>query len=163
MAAKGLVGMGRVVLANRERPVIVEPMGNGLRGITLRYAHEVRNETEYFADIPQLALPDEMLKITEHILETKEEDFDPAYLEDRYRTVLVEKLREKQAQIPTRSVASGPSRQNVINLMDALKRSLAAEQPPVRSLSPKATRRRATATSKPTPPKGSPSRSRKTG
>ena len=47
MAAKGLVGMGRVVLANRERPIVVEPKGNGLRGITLRYAHEIRSETEY--------------------------------------------------------------------------------------------------------------------
>jgi DNA end-binding protein Ku len=52
MAGKGLVGMGRVVLANRERPIIIEPMGRGLRGITLRYAHEVRSATEFFADIP---------------------------------------------------------------------------------------------------------------
>jgi DNA end-binding protein Ku len=83
MAAKGLVGMGRVVLSNRERPILIEPMGTGLRGITLRYQHEVRSETEYFADIPPMALPEEMLNITEHILETKKEDFDPAYLEDR--------------------------------------------------------------------------------
>src|SRR6185312_11943538 len=88
MGAKGLVGMGRVVLSNRERPIVIEPMGDGLRGITLRFAHEVRSEREYFADIPEMTLPDEMLKITEHILETKTEDFDPAYLEDRYRTVL---------------------------------------------------------------------------
>jgi DNA end-binding protein Ku len=46
MAAKNVVGMGRVVLANRERPIMIEPMGAGLRGITLRYAHEVRSETE---------------------------------------------------------------------------------------------------------------------
>jgi non-homologous end joining protein Ku len=64
----------------------------------LRYAHEVRSETEYFADIPKIALPDEMLQIAEHILDTKLADFDPAYLEDRYRTVLAEKLREKKAQ-----------------------------------------------------------------
>src|SRR5215204_5645313 len=76
-----------------------------------------------------MELPDEMVRITEHILETKQEDFDTAYLEDRYRTVLVEKLREKQAQMPMRSVASVPSQQNVINLMDALKRSIEAEQP----------------------------------
>ena len=129
MALKGLVGMGRVVLANRERPIIIEPMGAGLRGITLRYAHEVRSETEYFADIPRLTLPDEMLRLTEHILEGKTEDFDPMYLEDRYRTTLVEKLREKQAEMPARSVASAPSPKNVINLMDSLKRSLAAELP----------------------------------
>src|SRR5947209_3331689 len=127
MASKGLIGLGRVVLANRERPILVEPMGSGLRGITLRYTHEVRDPAEYFADIPQLTLPNEMLRITEHILETKTEDFDPAYLEDRYRTVLVEKLREKQAQMPERSIAPAPFPQNLVNLMEALKRSLAAD------------------------------------
>jgi Ku protein len=129
MAAKDSVGMGRVILASRERPIIIRPMGSGLLGITLRYAHEVRSEMEYFADIPNVMLPKEMVKITEHILATKTEDFDSAHLEDRYRTVLIEKLREKRAQMPTKSVASAPSRQNVISLMDALKRSLAVERP----------------------------------
>jgi non-homologous end joining protein Ku len=129
IAAKELVGMGRVVLASRERPIIIQPMGTGLLGITLRYAHEVRSAVEYFANIPNLTLPRDMLTLAEHILETRTEDFDLAYLEDRYRTVLVEKLRERQAQIPTKSVASAPSRQNVISLMDALKRSLAVERP----------------------------------
>jgi DNA end-binding protein Ku len=129
IAAKELVGMGRVVLASRERPIIIRPMGPGLLGITLRYAHEIRSEVEYFTDIPNLALPKDMLQLAEHILETKTEGFDPAYLEDRYRTVLVEKLREKQAQAHKKSVASAPSRQNVISLMDALKRSLAVEGP----------------------------------
>ena len=129
MAGKELVGMGRVVLASRERPIIIQPMGTGLLGITLRYAHEVRSETEYFAEIPNLTLPKEMVHIAEHILETKTEDFDPAFLEDRYRTVLVEKLREKQAKMPTKSAASAPSRQNVISLMEALKSSLAVERP----------------------------------
>jgi len=136
MAAKKVIGLGRVVLSNRERPILIEPMGSGLRGITLRYAHEVRAETEDFEDIPQMTLPDEMLRITEHILESKLEDFDPAYLEDRYRTVLVEKLREKQGQVPMRSAAPAPSPQNVVNLMDALKRSLAAERPTAQIVKP---------------------------
>ena len=116
MAEKKLVGLGRVVLASRERPILVEPLGNGLRGITLRYQHEVRN-AEYFADIHPMTLPDEMLQITGHILETKTEDFNPAFLEDRYRSVLVEKLREKQARRPVSPIASAPSRENVVNLM----------------------------------------------
>jgi DNA end-binding protein Ku len=102
-----------------------------------------------------------MLNITEHILDTKREEFDPAYLEDRYRTVLVEKLREKQAQLPTRTIAPAQSQQNVINLMDALKRSLAAERPPARTPAPRLTAKRATASSKPAPSKRS--RSRRTG
>jgi DNA end-binding protein Ku len=130
MRGKEMVGMGRVILSKRERPIIIEPLGNGLRGMTLRYAHEVRSEAEYFSDIPEIKLPDEMLRIAEHILETKTAEFDAAFLEDRYRTVLVEMLRSKQAELPTTISAPPPgSSQNVINLMDALKRSLAAERP----------------------------------
>jgi non-homologous end joining protein Ku len=144
MRAKDVVGMGRVVLARRERPIIVEPMGNGIRGITLRYSHDVRDEASYFANIPRLKLPDEMLRVAEHIVETKIAEFDPAYLEDRYRTVLISKLKEKRAELPRKAVAAAPSAQNVISLMDVLKRSLAAEQPVARTLPTKpATRRRA--------------------
>jgi DNA end-binding protein Ku len=80
MRGKEMVGMGRVVLSNRERPIMIEPMGNGLRGVTLRYAHEVRSEAEYFADIPDIELPDEMLRVAEHILETKKGTSTPRTL-----------------------------------------------------------------------------------
>jgi non-homologous end joining protein Ku len=98
--------------------------------MTLRYAHEVRREADYFGEIPDLTLPDEMLDLAEHILDTKIADFDPAFLEDRYRTVLVSMLREKQAAaVPKNVTTAAPSPQNVINLMDALKRSLETERP----------------------------------
>lgn len=136
MTRQGLVGMGRIVLANRERPLFIEPMGLGMRAITLPYAHEVRSEAEYFSEIPALDLPEDMLAVTEHILSLKRENFDPAYLEDRYRTVLIEKLREKQGSLmPKGSVHAAPSRQNVINLMDALKASLEIQKPPAFSKS----------------------------
>jgi non-homologous end joining protein Ku len=151
MAHEGLVGMGRIVLANRERPLFIEPMGLGLRGITLRYVHEIRDEDEYFADIPHLELPDDIVQVTQHILNAKREDFDPAYLEDRYRTVLVEKLRAKRSITPARSVPSVPSRENVINLMDALKASLSAQKPAASS-KPK----------KPSPKRAVPAKSRST-
>ena len=51
---KQLVGIGRVILQSRERPIALEPMGKGLRGVTLRYEHEVLSEAEYFAGIPEL-------------------------------------------------------------------------------------------------------------
>jgi hypothetical protein len=50
-------GLGRVILSSRERPILAEPMGNGLRGVTLRFAHEVRSEAEYFNEIPEIRLP----------------------------------------------------------------------------------------------------------
>jgi non-homologous end joining protein Ku len=161
MRGKEMVGMGRVILAKRERPIIVEPLGKGLRGMTLRYAHEVRSEAEYFSDIPEIELPDEMLRIAQHILETKTADFNPAFLEDRYRTVLVEMLRDKQAQLPKPVGAAPPSPENVINLMDALKRSLAAERPAARTPDAKPAPRRAGG--KPSSSKSSPARTRTTG
>jgi DNA end-binding protein Ku len=142
MADTGLVGMGRVMLSNRERPILVEPSGRGLRGTTLHYAHQVRSENEYFADIPKLVLPDEMVEVAKHILQTKKAEFDPAFLEDRYRTVLASMLREKQARLPTAATSAPPPPQNVINLLDVLRRSLATEHPSA------STPRRRTAASK---------------
>jgi DNA end-binding protein Ku len=142
MADTGLVGMGRVILSNRERPILVEPSGRGLRGTTLHYAHQIRSEDEYFADIPKLVLPDEMVEVAKHILQTKKAEFDPAFLEDRYRTVLASMLREKQALLPMAATSAPPPPQNVINLLDVLRRSLAAEHPSA------STPRRRTAVSK---------------
>jgi DNA end-binding protein Ku len=160
--AKDVVGMGRVVLARRERPIIVEPMGNGIRAITLRYSHEVRDEASYFAEIPNLELPDEMLRVAQHIVETKMSDFDPAFLEDRYRAVLISKLKEKRAELPKKAVPTTPSAQNVISLMDVLKRSLAAERPVARTSPTKAAPRRVAGPSRGAP-KRSAARARKTG
>jgi DNA end-binding protein Ku len=157
---KEMVGMGRVVLARRERPFIVQAMGDGMIGFTLRYAHEVRSPAEYFAGIPKLDLPDEMLEVAERIIEMKSGEFDPAFLEDRYRTVLVEKLRERQAEMPVKLEAAAPSRQNVIDLMAALKRSLTVERATEDGSGGKARARSAAASAKPLPRKRSPSRSR---
>ena len=129
MAGKDVIALGHIVLSNRERPIILEPLGLGLRGMTLRYAHEIRGEAEYFADIPKMELPPQMLSLAEHIVESKLANFDPALLEDRYRTSLVSMLREKKAQVPASAAAAVPSRKNIVNLMAILRRSVSAEHP----------------------------------
>lgn len=148
MVDKKLVGLGRVVLATRERSILIEPMGNGLRGMTLRYQHEIRDAMDYLAETTGVDLPQEMLQIIQR----------PRLSEDRYRTVLVEKLREKQAERPPRRIASAPSPDNVVNLMDALERSLAAERPTAPILKP---RQRGTTTSKRSASKRTTGRARK--
>ena len=139
MRARNVVGLGHVILSTRERPIIVAPFENGLAGITLRYAHEIRPSQEYFASVPDVELPEEMLQVAEHILQMKTADFDPALLEDRYRTALVSMLKDKQRVLPQKSAGPvRPTARNVINLMDALKRSLeadeAAARPPAKSM-----------------------------
>jgi DNA end-binding protein Ku len=130
MTREGVVGLARIVLSSRERPLLVEPMRRGLRGVTLRFAHEVRGEEDYFSKIPQMKLPAEMVKLAQHIIRTKSGDFDPSMLEDHYRSALVKILRKKRAKpVAHHAPAVKPSHDNVVNLMEALRRSIAAERP----------------------------------
>jgi DNA end-binding protein Ku len=127
MKGKAMVALGRVVMSKRERVIALEPHGRGLIGTTLHYPYEVRSEAEYFDDIPEIKVPGEMLKLAEHILETKSGDFDPSEFKDHYEEALTELLRKKQAHIPVkkgREEFVAPP--NVINLMDALRRSVQA-------------------------------------
>ncbi len=71
-----------------------------------------------------------MVKLAQHIIKTKSEDFDPSVLEDHYRNALVHILRKKHAQRLAHPAPLKPSAENVVNLMDALRRSIAAEKRP---------------------------------
>jgi DNA end-binding protein Ku len=84
MRSKALVALGRIVLAKRERVMALEPYERGLLGTTLHYPYEVRNATDYFADIPDLTPAPELLRLAEHILDSKLQAFDPAAFRDRY-------------------------------------------------------------------------------
>lgn len=128
MRRKEMMGIGYVTLSSRKRPIALEPLENGIRGITLRHIEDMRSAADYFIDIPELQLPPEMLELAEHIVGTKARDFNPAFLTDHYRAALMQMLKEKRAALPTPEVVPVRSQENVLNLMDALKRSLAAEK-----------------------------------
>ena len=121
-----MVALGRIVLSKRERVVMLEPWEKGVVAMTLHYPYEVRDAAEYFDDIPDIKIAPDMLKLAEHILQSKESDFDPAEFVDHYEEAVVEMLRNKQAGIPAPKEIL--PRSNVVNLMDALKRSIAAEK-----------------------------------
>ncbi len=127
MASKKMVGVGRVVLQKRERPILLEPFGKGIRGMTLRYPYEVRSETEYFEDIPELKLAPDMLKLAEHIIETKAGPFEPTEFMDRYEVELIELLKTKQAGQPPKKQAPTKPRPTGANVFDLLRRSLELE------------------------------------
>jgi DNA end-binding protein Ku len=130
MRDKKMVGIGRVVIARRERVIMLESFGKGILGTTLRYPYEVREAESYFEDVPDIKLSDEIRELATHILETKRADFDPAKFEDRYETALVAMLKSRQAGMPMKAEAPAPHPANVVNLLDALRRSIAAEKPP---------------------------------
>jgi DNA end-binding protein Ku len=128
MRGKGVAALGRVVLAKRERVIMLEPWDKGLMGTTLRYPYEVRNTKEYFEEIPSVQLEPDMLKLAEHILRSKTKDFDPSQFVDHYEEAVVETLKKKQAGMPVSREPVAPQPQNVVNLMDALRRSIAQEE-----------------------------------
>jgi DNA end-binding protein Ku len=128
MRDKGMVALGRVVLAKRERVIMLEPWEKGVVGMTLRYPYEVRDAKEYFDEIPDIKVAPDMLKLAEHILETKKGDFDPPQFVDHYEEAVTEMLKKKQAGIPAPREHAAPRPQNVVNLMDALRRSIAEEK-----------------------------------
>jgi DNA end-binding protein Ku len=124
---KGMVALGRVVIARRERVVAIEAFDKGLMALTLRYPYEVREPAAYFEDIPDLKLPAEMRELASHIVDSKATHFDPAKFEDHYETALVEMLRAKQAGHTVESPKEEKESPRVINLMDALRASIGAE------------------------------------
>lgn len=127
MKKEDLVGIARVVLYRRERILMLAPRGDGIMATALRYRTEVRDEQDYFSDIPEVKVPADMLDLAVHILKSKKSHFKPEKFEDRYEDALVSLIKAKHSGKPIPKLEEAkPS--NVINLMDALKRSVKAEQ-----------------------------------
>jgi DNA end-binding protein Ku len=127
MKAADVVGLGRAVISRRERLFALEPRDKGILATSLRYNYEVRSDRAYFDEIPDLKVPNEMRELATHIIRTKMGHFDISKFEDRYESALIEMIRAKQAGRPIEH-APPPRPTNVINLMDALRNSIAAEK-----------------------------------
>jgi DNA end-binding protein Ku len=126
MRSTALVGIARVVLHNHELVLMLEPLDKGIKATALRYQDEIRGAKEYFSDIETVKVPKDMLELAEHILKTKRGHFDPSKFSDRYEDALKALIKAKQAGKPAPAVPERPS--NVINLMDALRRSVRSER-----------------------------------
>src|ERR1700755_1825109 len=122
MPEAGEVGIGRVTLSRRERPVMVEPRGAGMVLITLRASEEVRASAFERSDAK---IDPDMVAIAETIIKRRSGRFDPATFRDRYQDALRELIEAKMKGLPIKpkQIAAPP----VLDLMAALKRSLAQE------------------------------------
>jgi DNA end-binding protein Ku len=127
MRGKGMVALGRLVLSKRERVIALEPYDKGLLGTMLRYPYEVRKPEDYFCDLPDISIAPDLLSLAEDILDSKAADFDPTTFRDRYEEALLAHLKAKQAgAMPERKQTFAPPHR-VVNLMDALRRSVAED------------------------------------
>ena len=118
------VALARIVMAHREHIIMLEPLGKGILGTTLRYDYEVRKEKEYFAHVPSPRISNDMVELASHILESKATKFDPEKFKDEYEKAL-RKLVQRKAKGHSIEAPAAPERpSNVINLMDALRESI---------------------------------------
>jgi DNA end-binding protein Ku len=126
MKKEDLAGLARVVIYRREHLLLLRPRGKGLLATTVRYKNEVRDQKNYFDEIESVKVPADMLKLAVHILDTKKGHFNPEKFEDRYENALKDLVKAKRAgKAPA---VAEPRPTNVINLMDALRRSARSDR-----------------------------------
>jgi DNA end-binding protein Ku len=119
------VAIGRVVLTSREHIIALEPMDKGLVGTLLRYPYEVRDPQEYFDEIQDVKVTKDMLDLARHIVNQKAGSFEPERFEDHYETALVDLINQKRAGKPI-TPKERPRGENVVDLMEALRKSVGA-------------------------------------
>jgi DNA end-binding protein Ku len=124
--ATGKVALARVVLTNREHVIAIEARDNGLIGMLLRYPYEVRDAADYFDEIKDVKITEDMLDLAKHIVDQKSGHFDPEKFEDHYEKALNELVTKKQKGLPI-TAPKRPEASNVVDLMDALRQGLKSE------------------------------------
>lgn len=132
MKATGMNGISRIVLHRRERAVLLEPWGKGIIAWTLRYGDEVRDDADYFNEIDREKPDPKALRLIEKLILEKKKDWSPDMaddpVQDSLRRIIARKKKGRKATVPRRK--KEPEKEtadNVVSIMDALKRSVAAE------------------------------------
>jgi DNA end-binding protein Ku len=131
MTRSGMLALGRVVLHQRERLMALEPRGKGIVCYSLRTYDEVRPPQDFFDPIPDAKPDAKMVDIAERIIEQLEGPFDPTQFDDRYEEALKALIAEKQKGHKVEKVQEQEDT-NVVDLMDALRRSLGEAPAPRR-------------------------------
>jgi DNA end-binding protein Ku len=125
--------LGKIAFGGREHVLALSaddggPNGEGLGGMmayTMRYQEELRDPAEYFREIKKVAVNEDSLELAETLIKKKAAKFDPSKFTDGYEAALKElvEAKVKHAPIPKDEPAA-PKRGNVVNLMDALRKSI---------------------------------------
>ncbi|MBW7851504.1 MAG: Ku protein [Rhodospirillales bacterium] len=130
------VGLGRVVLSGRERLVAVMPRDKGFAMATLHAFDVMRKPAQMFDEVRIPKIDEDEVTVATELINRKTAAFDPSKFVDRYQEALRELIKEKIAGQEPEVIAEEPAPAKVINLMDALKRSLRQEEPAAAEAAP---------------------------
>lgn len=143
MRETGMVALAQHVTRGKEHLVLIRPLDDGLALHTLYYADEVRPFADVDKGAPATVKPAEVNLARQLVEQLAAEHFTPDQYRDHWRDRLEEITRQKvegqEITVPEEPAERG----QVIDLMEALKQSLARESPPVRSPARVAAKRRA--------------------
>jgi DNA end-binding protein Ku len=124
------IGIGQVVLSDREKLVAIKPLAKGLLMTTLRYAAEVRAADAYFDDLSQVQIDADQIALARQLIENKTARFDSTTYTDRYQAAVLNLIKAKLNGAQPIQVAAASPVEPVINLMEALKQSVAETAKP---------------------------------
>jgi DNA end-binding protein Ku len=133
MESQDMVGISRLVITRRERAVMLEPRGKGIVLWTLRYGDEVRDEDTYFAGIGDETADSDMMPLVQQLIKKQTQHWNPKIVidpvQDRLLDIIADKKKalKKPSKASAKAPASASAPSNVINIMDALKKSVAAD------------------------------------
>lgn len=122
----GKVGLGQIVIRGKASVVCLKPHGKGLVIETLRYADEINKADQYFADVPEIEPEEELKSMAEELIKRKVKPFDPRAFKDPYDAKLRELIQAKIDERPLEEIDEPEVGAQVINLMDALKKSMSS-------------------------------------
>jgi DNA end-binding protein Ku len=121
-------GIGQMVMRGKENLVAVRPCGDGLLLETLRYADELKKSDKVFSHVPNKRPAKDMIELATELIERKSGPFKPTAFKDHYGDALKALVAEKRKRGKVTDVeeeeAPRPKGDNVIDLMDALKKSI---------------------------------------
>lgn len=123
MKKEGRVALGRLVMHQRERLMALEAQDKGILAYTIRNKREVKDAQDVFSAIPNVKPPAQMVEIAAKIIDQLEGPFDPSQFNDRYEDALRALIKEKEKGHKI-TAPEEPQEAEVIDLMEALKRSL---------------------------------------
>src|ERR1700723_2002524 len=133
MRSTEMVGVSRLVLNRRERAGILKPRDNGMVLWTLRFGDEVRHSSEYFAAIRDEKPDPELMRLIGDLIKSRKKAWSSDMVADPVQAQLLDiiagkKKGARKAKAKPSAAAEPPS--NVINIMDALRRSGASAKKP---------------------------------
>jgi DNA end-binding protein Ku len=137
----GKAAVGKVAFSGREHIVALAPAGpesRGLMAYTLRYQTELRNADDYFREIKDTSINEDALEMAEALITRKTARFDLGKFEDGYETAVRELVEAKMKHLPVPvDEAPKPQPGKIVNLMDALRKSIGSDAAPARSVAGK--------------------------